>query len=107
MHGGRSRYSSLRFFQDALSYIVSLFLYFPRLIKIYFYGSTHSEQSYEYMHVYPSLRTKSVASSCTSGHGLDFYPGAHNVKGHPCEIHETSDDTLAIVTNLVSPIYPS
>ena len=38
---------------------------------------------------------------------LVFYPGAHNVKGHPCEIHETSDDSLAIVPNLVSPISTS
>ena len=30
-----------------------------------------------------------------------------DVKGHPCEIHGTSDDSLAIVPNLVSPISPS
>ena len=107
MHGGRSRYLSLRFFQDALSYLVSFLLSFTIFIKIAFYGSAHSEWSYEYILFYPSLRTKSVMSSCTSDYGLDFYPGAHDVKGHPCEIHETSDDSLAIVPNLVSPISPS
>ena len=30
-----------------------------------------------------------------------------DVKGHPCKIHETLDDSLAIVPNLVSPISPS
>ena len=39
-------------------------------------------------------------------YGLEFYPGEPNVKGHPYEIHETSDDSLAIILNLVSPIYP-
>ena len=107
MHGGRSRFSSLRFFQEDLFYLTNLFLSFPRFIKTTFYGSTHSEQSYEYIPIYPSLRTESVVSSCTSGYGLDFYPGAHDVEGHPCEIHETPDNILAIVPNLVSPISPS
>ena len=107
MHGERLRCSSLRFFQEALFYLVSLFLSFPKFIRIVFYGSTHFGQSYEYIPVYPSLQTESVASSCTSGFDLDFSPEAHDVKGHPCEIHETSDDSIAIAPNLVSPIYPS
>ena len=107
MHGERLRYSILHLFQEALSCLVSWFLSFPRLIKIAFYGSIRSEQNYKYIPVYPSLRTESVASSCTSGYDLDFYLGAHDVKGHPCEIHETSDDSVAIVPNLVSPISPS
>ena len=97
MHGERSKHSSPHFFQDALSYLVSLLLSFPRFIKIVFHGSAHSERSYEYIHVYPSLRTESVALSCTYDYGLDFYPGAHDVKGHPCEIHETLDDSLAML----------
>ena len=104
MHGGRSRYSRLHFFQDALSYLVSLLLSFPGFIKTTFYGSAHSEQSYEYIPIYPSLRTESIASSCTSNYGLEFYLGAPNVKGHPREIHETLYDSLAIVPNLFSPI---
>ena len=107
MHDGMSRYSGLLFFQDALSYLVILLLSFPIFIKTSFYGSTHSKQSYEYIHVYPSLRTESIASSCASDYVLEFYQGAPDVKGHPYEIHETSDDSLAIVPNLVSPISPS
>ena len=107
MRGGRSRCSSLHFFQEALSYLVSLFLSFPKFIRTVFYGSTHFGQSYEYIPVYPSLRTESVASSCTSGFDLEFSLEAHDVKDHPCEIHETSDDSVAIVPNLVSPISPS
>ena len=107
MHGERLRYLSLCFFQDALSCLISLFLSFPRFIKTTFYGSAHSEQSYEYIPVYPSLRTESVASSCTSGFDLDFSPEAHEIQGHPCEIHETSDDSLSIVPNLVSLVSPS
>ena len=106
MYGERLRCSNLRFFQEALSYLVGVFLSLPRFIKTTFYGSFHSEQSYEYIHVYPSLRAESVASSCTYGFDLDFSPGAHDVKGHPCEIHETSDDSIAIVPNLVSPLSP-
>ena len=89
MHSGRSRFLSLHLFQESLSYLVSLFLSFHRFIKTAFYGSTHSEQNYEYIPIYPSLRTENVASSCTSGCGLYFYPWAHNIKGHPYEIHET------------------
>ena len=107
MHGERLRCLILLFFQEALSCLISLFLFFPRFIKTTFYGSINSEESYEYIPVYPSLRPESVASSCTSGFDLDFSLEAHDVKGHPCEIHETSDDSLAIVTNLVSPISPS
>ena len=57
-------------------------------MKTTFYGTAHYEQSYEYIPVYPSLRTKSIASTCTSG-------------------FETSVDSIAIALNLVSPISPS
>ena len=107
MHDGRSIYSGLCFFQDALSYLVILLLSFPIFIKTAFYGSAHSKQSYEYIPVYPSLQTESVASSCTFDYGLDFYLGEPDVKGHPSEIHETLDDTLAIIPNLLSSIFPS
>ena len=46
--------------------------------------------------------TESVASSCTSGYDLDFSPRARDAK-----IHETSNDSVAIVPNLVSPLSPS
>ena len=107
MHGERLRYSSLRFFQDALSCLVSCFLSFPRFIKIAFYGSIRSEHSYEYIHVYPSLRTKSIASSCTFGFDPDFSLGACDIKGHPCEPHETSVNIVSIAPKPVSPSLPS
>ena len=46
-------------------------------------------------------------SSCTSDFGLDFHPGALDIRGHPCEIHETLGNSLAIIPNLVSPTSPS
>ena len=107
MHGERSRHSSPHFFQDALSYLVSFLLSFLKFIKSAFSGIAHPEQSHVHIPVYPSLRTKSIASSCTSNFGVDLYPGFPDVKGNPCEIHETSNDSLVIVPNLVSPISPS
>ena len=107
MHVERLRYSGLRFFQDALYCLVSLFLSFPRFFKIAFYGSTHLEQSYEYIPLYPSLWTKSITSSCTSGFDPYFSPGAHDIKGHPYELHETSFDSISIAPNLVSPSFSS
>ena len=107
MHGERLRYSSLHFFQDALSCLVSLFLSFPKFTKTAFYGSIHLEQSYEYILIYPSLRTKSIASSCTFYFDQYFSPKAHDVKGHPCEPHETSVNSVSIAPNLVSPSIPS
>ena len=107
MHGRRSKHLSLHFFQDALYYLVSFLLSFLRFIKTTFYSPAHPKQSHEYVPVYPSLRTERIVSSCTSGYDLDFYPRAHDVKVHPYEIHETSDDSVAIVPNLVSPLSPS
>ena len=107
MHSERLRYSSLSFFQDVLSCLVSLFLSFPKFIKTTFYGSIRSEQRYEYILVYPSLRTKSIASSCTFYFDQDVSPEAHEVKGHPCEPHETSVNSVSIAPNLVSPSIPS
>ena len=107
MHGERLRYLSLHFSQDALSYLISLFLSFHKFIKTAFYGSIHSEQSYEYIHIYSSLRTKSIASSCTFDFDQDFSPESHDVKGHPYESHETSVNSVSIAPNLVSPSIPS
>ena len=107
MHGERLRCSSLCFCQEALSCLVSLFLSLPRFIKTTFYGSIHLEQSYEYILVYPSLRTESIASSCTFDFDRDFSPEAHDIKGHPCEPHETSINSVSIAPNLVSPSLPS
>ena len=98
MHGERLRYSSLRLFQDALSCLVSLFLCFPKFIKIAFYGSVL---------VYPSLQTKRIASSCTFDFDQDFSLKAYDVKGHPCEPHETSVNSVSIAPNCVSPSIPS
>ena len=107
MHGGRSRHSSPRFFQDALSYLVIFLLSFLKFIKTVFSSLVHPESSHGHIPVYPSLRTESVASSCTLDFVLDFHPGALDIRGHPYEIHETSGDSLDIVPNLVSPTSPS
>ena len=107
MHGERVRYFIFHFFQDALSCLVSLFLSFPKFIKTTFHGSFHSEQSYEYIPVYPSLRTESIASSCTFNLDRDLSPKAHDIKGHPCEPHETTVGNISILPNLVSPSIPT
>ena len=106
MYDGRSRNSSRCFLQDALSYLVSFLLSFIRFVKIALSGPTHPEQNHEYVPIYPSLQTEIIVSSYTSDFGLNLYPGAPNVKEHPCEIHEASDDSSAIIPNPVSPIYP-
>ena len=107
MHGERLRYSSLHFFQDALSCLVSLFLSFPNFIKTAFYGSIHLEQNYEYIPIYPSLRTKSIASSCTCDSGPYFSPETHDIKVHPYEPHKSLVNSISITPNLVSPSIPS
>ena len=107
MHAERIRYSSFYFFQDSLSCLVNLFLSFPKFIKTSFHGSFRSKQSYEYIHVYPSLWTESIASSCTFDFDQDFSPKTHDIKGHPCETHETLVNNVSIAPNLVSPSIPS
>ena len=107
MHVEMLRNLSLRFFQDALSCLVSLFLSFPKFIKKSFYGSIRSEQSFAYIPVYPSLWTKSLASSCTFDFDQDISPKSHDIKGHPCEPHETMVGNISISPNLVFPSIPS
>ena len=107
MHGERLRYSSLHFFWYALSCLVSLFLSFPKFIKTTFSGSIRPEQSYDYIPVYPSLWTKSVAFSFTFDFDRYFSPESHDIEGHPCETHETSVNSVSIAPNLVSPSLPS
>ena len=107
MYGESSRHSSPRCFQDALSYLVSLLLSFFISVKTTFSGPAHPEQNHEYVLVYPYLPNKSIESSYTFDFGLDLYPGAPNVKEHPCEIHEASGDSSVIVPNPISPISPS
>ena len=107
MHSERVRYSNLCCFQDALSCLVSLFLSFPKFIKTTFYGSIRLEHSYEYIPIYPSLRTKSIASSCTCDSDPYFSLETHDIEGHPFEPHETSINSVSVVPNLVSPSIPS
>ena len=107
IHGEKVRYSSFCFFQDAFSCLVILFLSFPKFIKTAFDGSFRLEQSYEYIPVYPSLQTESIASSCTFDFDRDFSLEAHDVKGHPCEPHETSVNSVSTAPNLGSPSIPS
>ena len=102
MHGERVRYSSFHFFQDALYFLVILFLSFPKFIKTTFYGSIHLEQSYEYIPIYPYLRTKRIASSCTCDSNPYFSPQTHDIEGHPCEPHETLVKNVSNAPNLVS-----
>ena len=107
MHGGRSQHSSSRFFQDALSYLVTMLLSLFRLIKIAFFGPAPPELSHKCVRVYLSLQTKSIVSSCTSDFSLDLYPGVPTIKEHPYEIHEALGDSSAIIPSHVSLIYPS
>ena len=107
MHGERVRYSSFCFFQDALSFLVSLFLSFPKFIKTAFHGSFHSKQSYECILVYPYLWTESIASSCKFDFDQYLSPETHDIKGHPYEPHETTVGNISISPNMVSPNIPS
>ena len=57
--------------------------------------------------MYPSLRTESIASSCTFDSNQYISSETHDIKGHPCEPHETTVDNISISPNLVSPSIPS
>ena len=107
MHDEKIRYSSFSFLQDVISFFVNFFLYFPKLVKIVFHCSLHSKQNHEFTHVYPSLRTERISSSCP----LDFDQNPsfepHDIKYHPCEPHETKVDNTLVPHSPVSSNIPN
>ena len=90
------RYSSFRFLLSS-----------PKLVKTVFHCSLHSKQNHEFTHVYPSLWTESISSSCTFD--FDQYPSfePHDIKDHPCEPHETTVDNTSIPHSSVSSNIPN
>ena len=48
-----------------------------------------------------------MESSCTFDFDQYFSPESHDIKGHPCEPHETSVRNISISPNMVSPSIPS
>ena len=96
MHDEKIRYSSFIFLQDVLSFLVKFFLSFPKIVKTVFHCSFPSQQNHEFTHVYPSLWTKSISSSCTFDFDQDPSFEPHDIKYHPCEPHETKVDNTSV-----------
>ena len=103
----RIRYSSFSFLLDFLSFFLNLLLYIPKLVKIVFHYGLHSKQNHEFTPVYPSLRTEIFPSPCMFyfDRYLSFKP--HDIKGHLCELHETSVDNTPIPPSTVSSNIPN
>ena len=79
--------------QDFLSFLVSYFLSFPELIKIFFYCLLHSKQDHGFTFVYPYLQTENMSSSCIPNSDQDPSFEPHNINDQPCEPYDTKVDT--------------
>ena len=96
MHDEKIRYSSFRFL-----------LSFPKLVKTVFHCSLHSKQNHEFTHVYPSLRTKSISSSCTFYFDQDPSFEPNDIKDNPCEPDENKVDNTSVPHSPVSSNIPN
>ena len=105
MHDENIRYPSFSFLQDVLSFLVKIFLSFPKLVKIVFHYSLHSKLNHEFTPIYPSLRTKSISSSCTFDFDQDPSFEPHDIKDHPCEPDETTVDNISVAHSPFLPIF--
>ena len=93
--------------QDVLSFLVKLLLSFPKLVKTTFHYALHSKQHHEFTPIYPSLRTEIIPSPCMFDFDWDLSFKPHEIKGHPCEPHETSIDNTSIPHSSVSSNIPN
>ena len=107
MHDKRIRYSSFSFLLYALSFFVNILLSIPKLVKTVFHYALHSKQNHEFTPVYPSLRTESIPSPCTFDFDQELSFEPHDIKGHPCEPHETMTDNTSIPHISVSSNIPN
>ena len=107
MNDKRIRYSSFNFLLDALSFFVNLLLSIPKLVKTVFHYALHSQQNHQFTPVYPSLRTESFPSPCTFDFDRDLSFEPHDLKGHPCEPHETTANNTSISHSSISSDIPN
>ena len=105
-HGEKTRYSSVNLLQDILSFLVNIFLSFPKLVKGISHCLLHSKQGHGFTPVYPSLRTKSISSSCTYYFDQDPSVKPHKNNDHPCKNHGAIVDTASFSESLGRDIQP-
>ena len=99
-HGEKISYSTLNLLQDILSLLVIFFLSFPKIVKEISHYLLHSKQGQGLTPVYPSLRTKSIPSSCTYVFDQDTSAKPHKKKDHPYETHGATIYIYADTTHL-------
>ena len=93
MHGEKIRYSSVNFLQDILSFLVNLFLSFPKLVKAIYNGLLHSKQGHRPTLIHPYLINKGISSPCTYDSDQDPLVKPHKNNDHPCKTHGATFDT--------------
>ena len=78
----KTRYLRSIFLQKILDFLVNILISFPKFIKIIHHGLFHSKQCFELNHVYPSLQTKSISSSCTTNFNPYLSPEILDINKH-------------------------
>ena len=90
-----------------LFFLVNVFLSFLEIFKTNFHGLLHSKQEYRFTHVYPSLRTKNIPSSCTYEFEKDPSFEPHKQVDHPYKKHDATTDTTSFSEPPVKYLQPS
>ena len=82
------------------------FLSFPKLVKGISHCLLHSKQGHGFSHVYPSLRTKIIHSSCTYDFSQDPSVEPHKNNGDPCKTHGATVDIASFSESLDTDLQP-
>ena len=96
------RYSNANLIPDILSFLVNVFLSFPRPVNFFFHCLLHSKQGHRLTLVYISLRTENISSSCTYDFGQDLSFEPHKSDDYPCKTHGTIVDNTSFSHSPVS-----
>ena len=99
-HGGKIRHLSVYLLKDILSFIVNFFLSFPKLVKGISHSLLHSKQGHGFTHVYISLRTGIISSSCTYDYDQDPSVEPRKNNDHPYKNPSATVDTTSFSESL-------
>ena len=104
--GEKIRYSSVNLLQYIVSFLVNVFLSFPKLVKGISHCLLHSKQGHGFTPVYPSLRTKSIYSSCTYYFDQDPSVKPHKNNDHSYKTVGATVDTASFSKSLGRDLQP-
>ena len=100
--GLKDKVLKFQFSPICLILFVNILLYIPKFVRIVFEYALHSKHNHEFNPVYHSLQTEIFLSPCTFDFDWNISFKTHDLKGHPCEPHDTTMYSTSIQHSSVS-----